>query len=171
MPAADPCRHLRFFTGLALLALGCASPDPVDTSWHAAVGYRWRALALRRNGHAGFTQLTSATTGLVHRNDVDDERESASYHLMDQLKARGAEVAYHDPHVPAIRPTREHAHWTGTQSVAWDRATVGAFDAVVIATAHKAVNYGELGAWAQCIIDTRNAMVTVSVPPGLVWKA
>ena len=109
--------------------------------------------------------------GLAYKPDVDDERESASYHLMDQLKARGAEVAYHDPHVPAIRPTREHAHWTGTQSVAWNRETIGAFDAVVIATAHKAVNYGELAAWAQCIIDTRNAMVAVSVPPGVLWKA
>ena len=58
-----------------------------------------------------------------------------------------------------------------TQSVAWNRETVGAFDAVVIATAHRAVNYAELGAWAQCIIDTRNAMVAISAPPGLVWKA
>ena len=82
MPDADPCRHLRIFTALALLALGCASPDPVDTPWHAAVGYRWRALALRRNGHAGFTQLTSATTGLVHRNDVDDEHALANRNLL-----------------------------------------------------------------------------------------
>lgn len=109
--------------------------------------------------------------GLAYKPDVDDERESASYQLMDQLKARGAEVAYHDPHVPVIRPTREHAHWKGTPSVAWDRATVSGFDAVLIATAHRAVNYGELAAWAQCIIDTRNAMAGVSVPPGVLWKA
>lgn len=73
--------------------------------------------------------------------------------------------------MPAIRPTREHAHWTGTQSVAWDRATVSRFDAVVIETAHSAVNYGELAAWAACFIDTRNAMAALSVPPGVLCKA
>ena len=33
----------------------------------------------------------------------------------------GAGVAYHDPHIPVIRQTREHPHWAGTKSVKWDR--------------------------------------------------
>jgi UDP-N-acetyl-D-glucosamine dehydrogenase len=45
------------------------------------------------------------------------------------------------------------------------------FDAVVIATNHKAVNYQELGEWAQCIIDTRNAMSGITTKPGQLWKA
>jgi UDP-N-acetyl-D-glucosamine dehydrogenase len=56
--------------------------------------------------------------GLAYKPNVDDDRESPSYVLMDLLKARGAEVAYHDPYVPVIRPTREHPHWAGTRSVA-----------------------------------------------------
>jgi len=109
--------------------------------------------------------------GLAYKPNVDDERESPSYTLMELLKARGAEVAYYDPFVPIIRPTREHAHWTGTKSVAWDAKTVGSYDVALIATAHDCVNYGELGAWSPCIVDTRNAMVAVKNPKAKVHKA
>src|SRR5438874_7501141 len=74
--------------------------------------------------------------GLAYKPNVDDERESPSYALMEMLKHRGATVAYYDPYVPIIRPTREHAHWTGTKSVAWNRETVAAYDLVLIATNH-----------------------------------
>src|SRR3954471_18327517 len=67
--------------------------------------------------------------GLAYKPNVDDERESPSYVLMEMLKSRGAKVAYYDPYVPIIRPTREHAHWTGTKSVAWDKQTISSFDA------------------------------------------
>ena len=109
--------------------------------------------------------------GLAYKPNVDDERESPSYVLMNLLQARGAEVAYYDPYVPVVRPTREHAHWTGTRSVNWDRQTLESFDAVIVATNHQTVNYQELADWAPCIVDTRNAMVTVTTKPGQVWKA
>ena len=109
--------------------------------------------------------------GLAYKPNVDDERESPSYHLMETLKAQGADVAYFDPHVPVIRPTREHAQWTGTKSVEWKKSVIASFDLILIATAHDAVNYSELAEWAQCIVDTRNAMVKFSLPPGKVWKA
>jgi UDP-N-acetyl-D-glucosamine dehydrogenase len=109
--------------------------------------------------------------GLAYKPNVDDERESPSYRIMELLRQRGAEVAYYDPYVPVIRPTREHPHWAGTKSVSWDRATITAFDVVMIATAHACVNYQELADWAQCIVDTRNAMAAVQVTSGQVWKA
>jgi UDP-N-acetyl-D-glucosamine dehydrogenase len=109
--------------------------------------------------------------GLAYKPNVDDERESPSYRLLEKLAQRGAEVAYHDPYVPVIRPTREHPQWAGTESVPWDRATIEGFDLVVIATAHSCVNYQELASWAHCIVDTRNAMATVQVAQGKVWKA
>lgn len=109
--------------------------------------------------------------GLAYKPNVDDERESPSYRIMELLRQRGAEVAYHDPHVPIIRPTREHPHWAGTKSVDWNQATVAGFDVVVIATAHASVNYQELADWAPCIVDTRNAMAKVPASPGQVWRA
>jgi UDP-N-acetyl-D-glucosamine dehydrogenase len=109
--------------------------------------------------------------GLAYKPNVDDERESPSYVLMDKLSARGAKVAYHDPYVPVIRPTREHAHWAGTESVKWDRETIAGFDLVLIATNHACVNYRELVEWAGCIVDTRNALAGIATRPGQLWKA
>ena len=109
--------------------------------------------------------------GLAYKAEVDDDRESPSYRLMDLLDEAGAAVAYHDPYVPVIRPSRRHAHWAGTRSVAWDEATVGGFEVVVIATMHAAVNRQELAGWAKLIVDTRNAMSGVAGVEGKVWKA
>ncbi len=109
--------------------------------------------------------------GIAYKANVDDDRESPSYTLMDLLKRQGADISYHDPHVPIIRPTREHPHWAGVRSVNWQKETIGSFDLVLISTAHKAVNYQELADWAQCIVDTRNAMNGIKVEAGKVWKA
>ena len=126
------------------------------------------ALNARRKAVNGSRVLI---VGLAYKPNVDDERESPSYVLMNLLKERGAEVAYYDPYVPVIRPTREHPHWAGTRSVNWDRQTLESFDAVIIATNHQAVNYQELADWSPCIVDTRNAMAAIKTKPGQVWKA
>jgi UDP-N-acetyl-D-glucosamine dehydrogenase len=109
--------------------------------------------------------------GLAYKPNVDDDRESPSYVLLDLLKARGAKVAYHDPYVPVINVTREHPHWAGTRSVDWNREALQSFDAVIIATNHQSINYQELSDWASCIVDTRNAMAGVKTKSGQVWKA
>ncbi len=96
--------------------------------------------------------------GLAYKANVDDDRESPSYVLMEMLKQRGAEISYYDPFVPVIKPTREHPQWAGTPSIAWNESLIRAFDCIVIATAHASVNYQQLADWATLIIDTRNAM-------------
>lgn len=109
--------------------------------------------------------------GLAYKPNVDDERESPSYVLMNLLSERGAHVEYYDPYVPVIKPTREHPHWAGKKSVDWNMATISGFDLVLIATNHANVNYPELAAWSKCIVDTRNAMAAIPAPHGKVWKA
>jgi UDP-N-acetyl-D-glucosamine dehydrogenase len=109
--------------------------------------------------------------GLAYKPNVDDERQSPAYVLMDLLKERGAHVDYHDPYVPVIKPTREHSSWAGKRSVAWDRLTISSFDLVLIATNHTCINYHDLADWAKCIVDTRNAMASIQVVSGKVWKA
>ena len=142
--------------------INTAMPDYV-------VGRVAEALNSRRRPVNGSRVLV---LGLAYKANVDDDRESPSYRLMDLLKGKGAEVAYYDPHVPAIRVTREHPHWAGTKSVAWNRETVKSFDVILISTAHRAVNYGELAEWAECIVDTRNAMAAFHEKyPGKIWKA
>jgi len=106
--------------------------------------------------------------GLAYKPNLDDDRESPSYTLMDLLKARGADVSYYDPFVPVIRPTREHGHWAGTPSIQWNKETVSKFDAVVISTVHAQIDHSVLTNWASVIIDTRNAITDFS---SKVWKA
>jgi UDP-N-acetyl-D-glucosamine dehydrogenase len=109
--------------------------------------------------------------GLAYKPNVDDERESPSYRIMELLKRQGAEVCYYDPHVPVIGMTREHAEWAGTRSVAWIESVISSFDLTVIATAHAGVDYQQLADWSQCVVDTRNAMAGIAAGPGKIWKA
>jgi len=109
--------------------------------------------------------------GIAYKPNVDDDRESPSYYLLDLLQERGGEMSYYDPHVPEIRPTREHPQWVGTKCVEWTKESIGGFDAVVIATDHQRVNYQELAEWAPLIIDTRNAMNGIETKPGQLWRA
>ncbi|MCB1224616.1 MAG: nucleotide sugar dehydrogenase [Verrucomicrobiales bacterium] len=101
--------------------------------------------------------------GLSYKENVDDLRESPTFALMDELKAMGAEVSYHDPHIPEIGPTREHMNWCGLKSVPLTESLKDACDCVIIATAHKEVDYGNLANWASLIVDTRNAMAKAGV--------
>ena len=68
--------------------------------------------------------------GLAYKPNVDDERQSPSYVLMELLQQRGAEVEYHDPYVPVIGRTREHGHFAGKKSIEWNRSAIQSFDLV-----------------------------------------
>jgi UDP-N-acetyl-D-glucosamine dehydrogenase len=96
--------------------------------------------------------------GLAYKPDVDDMRESPTFKIFDLLKKNGANVSYFDPYISEILPTREHAEWTGTKSVEWNRKIVSDFDAIVISTNHSSIDYSELADWNTCIIDSRNAL-------------
>jgi UDP-N-acetyl-D-glucosamine dehydrogenase len=126
------------------------------------------ALNARRKALNGSKVLV---LGIAYKANVDDDRESPSYVLMELLKRRGAQVSYYDPHIPVIRPSREHSHWAGTRSVAWTPEVLKSFDIVLISTQHEAVDYPQLAEYAECIVDTRNAMAGVKTRPGQVWKS
>ncbi|HEY6152328.1 MAG TPA: nucleotide sugar dehydrogenase [Candidatus Udaeobacter sp.] len=109
--------------------------------------------------------------GLAYKPNVDDERQSPSYVLMELLEQRHAEVDYYDPYIPVIKPTREHAQFAGKKSVEWNRTTIQKYDVVLIATNHSCVNYRDLADWSPCIVDTRNAMASIPASSGKIWKA
>ncbi len=96
--------------------------------------------------------------GLAYKKNVSDVRESPSFALLEQLSARGVAVDYHDPYVPQIPETREHARFTGLRSVEVTRMSVQHYDAVVIATDHDSIDYETLVDSARVIVDTRNAI-------------
>jgi UDP-N-acetyl-D-glucosamine dehydrogenase len=112
--------------------------------------------------------------GLAYKADVDDMRESPTFVLLDLLKNQAAEVAYYDPHIQEIGPTREHAQWRGVRSIDWSETKVKQFDAAIIVTAHTSVDYRSLAKWCTCIIDTRNIYGQIGDTDksgSAIWKA
>jgi UDP-N-acetyl-D-glucosamine dehydrogenase len=109
--------------------------------------------------------------GIAYKPNVDDDRESPGYALWSRFEDRGAQVDYHDPHVPQIRPSREHSHFAGRASVALDPTTIAAYDAVVIVTQHHAVDYAAVATHAKFIVDTRNVLGALKLPSDRYLKA
>ena len=96
--------------------------------------------------------------GLADKPDVDDDRESPTYVIMDLLKKYGAEVSYYDPYVPVIRPSREHGHWAGLKSVGWSEEEIGSHDLALILTNHSDVDHKKIAEWAPVVVDTRHVV-------------
>ncbi|MCC6679706.1 MAG: nucleotide sugar dehydrogenase [Phycisphaeraceae bacterium] len=94
--------------------------------------------------------------GLAYKPNVDDVRESPSFELIEKLSALGAEVDYHDPHVPQTHRMRRHD--LKMQSVALSPQTLAGYDAVLIATHHDACDWQQIADCAKLVIDTRGVM-------------
>jgi UDP-N-acetyl-D-glucosamine dehydrogenase len=91
--------------------------------------------------------------GIAYKKNVDDMRESPAVELMSLLAARGARVAYCDPHVPVFPRMRNYRF--DLESVALDAERLMQYDAVLIATDHDVFDYEMIRRHAQLIIDTR----------------
>ena len=96
--------------------------------------------------------------GLAYKANVDDDRESPSYHLIEKLEAKGAIVEYNDPFVPVIRPSREFARYAGRKSV----AITSGYDLLLIATPHEAYKSMDFGKLGVPILDTRHVATKAS---------
>lgn len=107
--------------------------------------------------------------GVAYKPNVDDVRETPAAEIIRLLRARGAEVSYHDPHVPVFPMMRRHA--VGLKSVRLTPATLRTADAAVIVTDHADVDYALIGRYARLIVDTRNVMASVRRPRARIVKA
>jgi UDP-N-acetyl-D-glucosamine dehydrogenase len=96
--------------------------------------------------------------GVSYKADIDDVRESPAKKIVELLHKAGAEVSYHDPHVP---------EFDGMRSVDY---TPESYDCVVIVTAHSAIDYDDLVERAQVVVDLRNATGGNGTGNGKVWK-
>jgi UDP-N-acetyl-D-glucosamine dehydrogenase len=92
--------------------------------------------------------------GAAYKPDVDDDRESPFYEIAELLVARGAEVSYHDPFVPRLKPMRRHD--LGLESVPLTEENLSRADAVVVVTNHSAFDAGFIVRHARLVVDTRN---------------
>jgi UDP-N-acetyl-D-glucosamine dehydrogenase len=94
--------------------------------------------------------------GLAYKPDVDDVRESPSFELIEKLEHLGAEVDYHDPHVPKTHKMRHHD--LQMESIKLTPEALKKYDCVLVATHHAAYDWQMVADHAGLIVDTRNAM-------------
>jgi UDP-N-acetyl-D-glucosamine dehydrogenase len=92
--------------------------------------------------------------GLAYKPNVDDDRESPSYHLMEKLEAHGALVSYNDPYVPVIRPSREFSRYAGKPS----QPLAKGYDLILIATAHDEYRAVDFPSFGSLVVDTRHVV-------------
>ncbi len=93
--------------------------------------------------------------GVAYKKDISDMRESPSIDIIKLLKQKGADVRYHDPHVPSFD---EHGIADDVRAVDLGEALTWA-DCVVVATDHSAYDWEEAqAARGRSLVDTRRAV-------------
>ena len=142
----------------------------INTAMPAHVIARTRLVVDRACGK-GLSRARILLVGVAYKKNVSDMRESPAMRLMQLLDEAGAEVAFLDPHVPEIPPMREYGQYRARQSIAPDGISSAAFDAILIATDHDAIDYAALVGLGVPIIDTRNAIARRGLPMEQVSKA
>ena len=107
--------------------------------------------------------------GLSYKANIDDDRESPSFEILELLKERGAEIAYCDPYVPVAKRVRKFD--IGLTSIACRAERFAEYDAVVISTAHEAFKDPALYRDVKIVVDTRNIVPAAAVTNGRLYKA
>lgn len=89
--------------------------------------------------------------GAAYKRDSDDVRESPALDVMELLREKGGEIAYHDPHVPWLTFENQLLY-----SVPLNSQSLALADVVVVATDHTGFDAQEIVEYARLVIDTRN---------------
>ena len=125
--------------------------------------YYCRSLISQALNHGAQKSLSGARVlvlGVSYKADIGDMRESPALKIIRLLRNAGAEVSYHDPHVPELDEL-------GLSSVPLEPE---AHDCVAIVTAHSAIDYDEIVARSGVVVDFRNATRANGRDSAKVWK-
>ena len=176
--ATKPFGFMRFEPGPGLGG-HCIPVDPFYLTWKAreygfstefielagkvneGMPYYCRSLISQALNHGAQRSLKGSRVlvlGVAYKADISDVRESPALKIMQLLENAGADVSYHDPHVPSL---------DGKDSVALEPA---AYDCVAIVTAHSAIDYERVVDDAKVVVDFRNATGDAGRENPRVWK-
>jgi UDP-N-acetyl-D-glucosamine dehydrogenase len=174
--ATKPYGYMRFDPGPGMGG-HCLPVDPFYLSWRArefGLSCEFVELAGRMNqrmpehcvlrvqralndhGHAvkGSRVLV---LGVAYKGGISDVRESPAIAIMAGLRALGADLAYHDPYVPALEGAGQAPAMDLEEGLAWA-------DVAVIVTAHPEVDHGQVAKTARLVVDLRGVTRNVSSP-------
>ncbi|MEZ6189141.1 MAG: nucleotide sugar dehydrogenase, partial [Planctomycetota bacterium] len=153
----------------------CIPIDPVYLSWKAKeFGVRTRFIDLAQEVNTSMPEyvlgrcmdalnsqekaLKGAKVlflGVAYKKDVGDVRESPALVLWELFGAKGAELDYHDPHVPVLGRGRHYS--IDRKSVSLDANTLSSYDLVVVVTDHSSMDWSQVVQHSKLLVDTRNA--------------
>jgi UDP-N-acetyl-D-glucosamine dehydrogenase len=135
--------------------------------------------------------------GVAYKADIDDTRRTPAIPIIDRLRARGADVSYHDPFVsrlaidldewPEWRRIERHnggerrrpvsvpkAHGRRRadplSSVSLTDERLRASDCVIVLTKHSGIDHARVASLAPLVIDTRNAVSKTAASKGSVVR-
>jgi len=161
----------------------CIPVDPFYLTWKArefgfytefielagkineSMPYFCRSLVSQALNHARQRSLSGSrilVLGVAYKADISDTRESPAVKLIGLLQNAGADVAYHDPHVPSF----------AENGIAMSSSPLEptAYDCVVVVTNHSAIDYDRLVEEAVLVVDLRNATGADGRRSDKVWK-
>jgi UDP-N-acetyl-D-glucosamine dehydrogenase len=180
--ATKPFGFMPFYPGPGIGG-HCVPVDPYYLSWKARLagyepkfmtfadeinsqmpGYvvRMAADALNDRGKA-VRGAKILVLGVAYKPNVGDVRESPALEILEQLLAKGANVAYHDPYVPSLALDGKIL-----ASVPWGAADFKNKDLVLILTNHSEFDVRRLVEIAPLVFDTRNATGRLGPLPNVI---
>jgi UDP-N-acetyl-D-glucosamine dehydrogenase len=180
--ATKPCGFMSFRPGPGLGG-HCIPIDPFYLTWKArefgfytefielagktneSMPYYCRSVVSQALNHSLERSLKGSRVlvlGVAYKPDISDMRESPALKLIHLLENAGADVAYHDPHVPVLAEDG-----LALTSVELDPAS---YDCTVIVTDHSDVDYARVVDEAPVVVDLRNATGRAGIASPKVWK-
>jgi UDP-N-acetyl-D-glucosamine dehydrogenase len=130
-----------------------------------AMPYFCRSIVSQALNHSKELSLKGSkilVLGVAYKPDISDVRESPAVKIISLLGNAGAEVAYHDSHVPSFEE-----NGITMESVPLEPT---AYDCVVIVTNHSEIDYDRLVDDASLVVDLRNATGQNGSRSDKVWK-
>jgi UDP-N-acetyl-D-glucosamine dehydrogenase len=178
--ATKPFGFMPFWPGPGLGG-HCLPSDPYYLSWKIRMeGYEPRFITfadeINRQMPAYVVQMVAdalndrarsvrgarvLVLGVAYKANVADTRDSPALEIIDMLRAKGAQVGYHDPHVPSVVVD---GHRFDSVSV----LRPADYDVVLVLTAHEGYDWTGLTREAKLLIDTRNATAGVGAAANIV---
>ena len=160
----------------------CIPLDPFYLAWKAAEHGTWaRFIELAGEINTGMPRYVIDRTtdainaqgksvlgasvlvlGMSYKPNIDDDRESPSFELIELLRDRGAVVSYCDPYVPVTKRVRKHN--LELTSVPCTAEEFAKYDAVLLSTPHEQFKDPSLYRNVKLLIDTRNAVPPAELP-------
>ena len=173
--STKPFGFMPFYPGPGLGG-HCIPLDPFYLSWKAAEYGSWaRFIELAGEINTGMPRYVVDKTaeainaqglsvrgakvlvlGLSYKPNIDDDRESPTFELIELLRERGADVSYCDPYVPATK--RKRRFNLEMESVPCTAEEFGKYDAVLLSTPHQDFKDPSLYRNVKLFVDTRNAV-------------